>query len=218
MADRLRIAERLRRAREARKFETAAAAAQHHGWKESTYTSHENGTRGLRVAVAREYAKAFRIPLDELVGDAVGAVLADQTPVVGEAAWGVWREMALNSEGLSTATFVPVQQQNDKIRCAVRMADTSADKSIPQGDFAIYQELEEDEIPDLPVGTLLVLKRLRSDIYETTVRRVTAHGAGSLTLAFHSNDPRFAGSVQVPYSGNSTWSIVGQVVGRYGEL
>jgi phage repressor protein C with HTH and peptisase S24 domain len=53
-------AARLREARRAAGFETAADAVQRFGWKQSTYLAHENGQNGLRPETARIYAKAFR--------------------------------------------------------------------------------------------------------------------------------------------------------------
>lgn len=53
--------DRLRKAREAAGFASAAAAARAFGWTVSTYQSHENGNRDLRPAIAERYAKAFRV-------------------------------------------------------------------------------------------------------------------------------------------------------------
>lgn len=53
--------ERLQQARRKAGFEQAVDAARAYGWSETTYTSHENGTRGLRPDVAARYAKAFKV-------------------------------------------------------------------------------------------------------------------------------------------------------------
>lgn len=58
---------RLQQARREAGYETAADAAKAFGWTPSTYTSHENGTRGLRPEAARRYAKAFRKPEEWLL-------------------------------------------------------------------------------------------------------------------------------------------------------
>lgn len=55
------MGERLRRARVDAGFATAADAARRFGWSPSTYTSHENDTRGLKAEVAARYARAFRV-------------------------------------------------------------------------------------------------------------------------------------------------------------
>lgn len=55
------MGERLRLARTRAGYETAAEAAVAFGWPESTYRSHENGTRGFPAKKAPIYAKAFRV-------------------------------------------------------------------------------------------------------------------------------------------------------------
>ena len=61
-------AEILRAARIARGFASAAEAARHFGWSEVTYTSHENGIRGIRKDAAEKYGKAFGIDPATLLG------------------------------------------------------------------------------------------------------------------------------------------------------
>ena len=53
-------ASRLRHAREQAGFENAADAARRYGWPVVTYRSHENGIRGLKPAIAKKYAKAYK--------------------------------------------------------------------------------------------------------------------------------------------------------------
>lgn len=59
--------ERLRRARAAAGFKTAAAAAAALGIKTPTYTSHENGTRDFGDADAARYSRAFGVAVEWLV-------------------------------------------------------------------------------------------------------------------------------------------------------
>lgn len=58
---------RLQEARAKAGFSGPTEAARAFGWGISTYLSHENGTRGLRPAVADRYAKAFRVPAEWLL-------------------------------------------------------------------------------------------------------------------------------------------------------
>lgn len=53
--------DRLQEARRKAGYETAVDAARAYGWGESTYISHENGTRGIKPRVADTYAKAFKV-------------------------------------------------------------------------------------------------------------------------------------------------------------
>lgn len=55
------LSTRLRIAREAAGFATAAEAAERFGWNYATYAGHENGSRGVRIPVAQRYATAFRV-------------------------------------------------------------------------------------------------------------------------------------------------------------
>src|SRR5262249_48045968 len=59
--------ERLRQARQMAGFDTAAKAARHFGWGQSSYMGHENGTRGIRPRVANKYAAAFGVSLGWLL-------------------------------------------------------------------------------------------------------------------------------------------------------
>jgi hypothetical protein len=52
--------ERLQWARRRAGIEDATTAAKRHGWRVSTYLSHENGTRGIKK-MANEYARAYRV-------------------------------------------------------------------------------------------------------------------------------------------------------------
>lgn len=60
-------AERLRQARAAAGFRTAAAAAAALGIKPPTYSSHENGTRDFGDGDAARYARAFGVAVEWLV-------------------------------------------------------------------------------------------------------------------------------------------------------
>lgn len=66
--------ERLRQARVAAGFASATDAARANGWAPSTYMGHENGSRGLGVDVAKEYAKAFGIEWPALLESAATTV------------------------------------------------------------------------------------------------------------------------------------------------
>lgn len=65
--------ERLQRARELAGYEDATDAAKAMGVAPPTYLGHENGSRGMKPAVAQRYAKFFRVSYEWLtlgVGEA----------------------------------------------------------------------------------------------------------------------------------------------------
>lgn len=73
--------DRLQIARAKAGFESASAAAAAFGWVAATYLSHENGWRGLRVATAERYARAFGVTaVWLLMGDAAISSAAQPAP------------------------------------------------------------------------------------------------------------------------------------------
>lgn len=213
-------ADRLRKARIARGFDSPTAAARHFGWSEVTYRAHENGTRGLRIEAAKRYARAFRVPLGELLGTgAGGSVATESIPVVGSAAWGVWLDMAIAEAGLDEAVSLPIMQDEDAPKRAIRISDNSVNLRIPEGYFAIYREVDADRIPELPIGKLVVVKRRKAGLLERTVRLVARHSGDTVYLSPHSSDPRYTGELPVSHTKmTDAATIVGEVVGIYGEI
>lgn len=59
--------ERLRQARENAGFPHASDAAKRFGWAAPTYSSHENGHRGMTTDAVAKYAAAFRVPVEWLL-------------------------------------------------------------------------------------------------------------------------------------------------------
>src|SRR5690606_19234728 len=87
--------ERLQEVREKAGFRSAMEAAQHFGWGYSTYASHENGSRGMRLDAARKYARAFGVAVGWLLTGNNGAKAPREVmsiPVIGKVAAGVWME------------------------------------------------------------------------------------------------------------------------------
>lgn len=66
-------AQRLRQARIDRGYDTAASAADAHGWSRNTYASNENGNAPFSYRRAKEYAAAFGVS-PEWLYDAAGAM------------------------------------------------------------------------------------------------------------------------------------------------
>ena len=75
------VAQRLKRVRKTRGFETVEAAARAFGWNPTTYAQHERGERGISRA-AQRYASAFRVPVGWLV-NAEGDPFRNSVPLVG---------------------------------------------------------------------------------------------------------------------------------------
>lgn len=83
-------ADRLRRARIARGFGSAAEAARAYGWSVNTYSSNENGNATFSFKKAKEYAAAFWVRAEWLY-DGQGAMSSRSRqgrPIVGKVAAG----------------------------------------------------------------------------------------------------------------------------------
>jgi transcriptional regulator with XRE-family HTH domain len=97
---------RLRQARTAKGFETAAAAADAFGWNRNTYGSNENGNAPFSYRRAKEYAAAFGVR-PEWLYDAAGPMLpsaeAGLVPIIGR--------VGANPEGL--VLFATGQEPGD---------------------------------------------------------------------------------------------------------
>ena len=97
---------RLRQARLAKGFDTAAAAADAFGWNRNTYGSNENGNAPFSYRKAKEYAAAFGVR-PEWLYDAAGPMLpvnaAGYVPVIGR--------VGANPEGL--VLFATGQEPGD---------------------------------------------------------------------------------------------------------
>lgn len=89
--------ERLKQAREARGYRSAAAAAEAMGVETPTYAGHENGSRGLSRVAAR-YAEFFHVSLDWL--------LRGRGPMVTSKRGGFAEPQAPYSTGRKTAPLV----------------------------------------------------------------------------------------------------------------
>lgn len=216
-------AETLRSARAAAGFKSAAEAAKHHDWKVSTYTSHENGTREISKAAARRYARAFRLNEGVLLGFGGGAADVGGERVIhviGETAVGLWRDISLEASEEPRATIrLPDIGKSGRRRQAVRAADNSANRAIPEGEYAIWEPLAPDEIGDLPIGSMVVIDRIRGSLRERTLRRVRDKSGSKIELACHSTEKRFAESISYPSTkSGEKIEIIGRIVGKYAEF
>ena len=215
-------ADRLRAARIARGYETAAEAARVFGWPEVTYTSHENGTRGLRPSVARKYALAFGIAASELLGltKATQHFDADQKiTIVGVVAWGVWRDMAV-AGGITDLGEISVPNTNgSEARRALRITDDSVNQTLGPDGIAIYRPLDEDGLLQVKPGALVVVEQKQGNLCELTIRRVSSVNADHILVMPHSKNPKFTGRLKVPTNPqDENCRIVGQVVAKYEEV
>lgn len=123
MADDKEIGARLKKARLQAGFKTARAASESLGVPYSTYSQHENGTRGI-VREADLYARRFKVSLDWLLrGRASGADLGYDVALVEDTKsppeLTIVQTKTLANKSAPNASFPP------------RYQPFSADKSVP---------------------------------------------------------------------------------------
>jgi hypothetical protein len=208
----------LRSARIARGFATAAEAARYFGWSDVTYTSHENGTRGLRKDTAERYAKAYGIDAATLLGLTSSSlhIDADQgVNIIGTAAWGLWRDTAMQYMGTSVHIDLPRSTKGTPRR-AVLIGDASVDKTVLQDSYAIYEPVLEPAT--IPTGRLVVIRRTRGTLEELSVRRVQSNIDGRLRLTSHSHSPHYHEVITLDLTDPEGVEILGIVVGKYAPL
>lgn len=145
--------------------------------------------------------------------------------VLGEAAIGVWRETTVERlQHISTKNIaVPAMSAKRKgqRRFAVKVADASVDKLFPVGWHVICVALgTAEQAPEhFAVDDVLYIERIRRDLKETSLRRVSATEAARMRLATHSSDAKLKNEITYPPVNGSVEKIVllGKVVGRYGD-
>ncbi|MCP3735652.1 S24 family peptidase [Sphingomonas sp. RP10(2022)] len=180
------MASRLREARNTAGFPSAAAAAAARGWTPSTYTSHENATRGFGVDEAKKYARAFRVnpgwllALDQIKVPEVQ--LLDSDAPVKEVLWvqgavaaGVWREQIAWPKDEWYQIEVGPPPRAGLERFAVRMDGYSMDRTIPPGSNLEAIRVAFGEVSPQD-GDLVIVERRRHDLVEMTCKRLVQNG------------------------------------------
>ena len=140
---------RLRRARE-KHFPSAKEAARFHGWSYDTYAQHENGTRGIKKAVA-QYARAFRVSEGWLLtgeGSPDGPTPAIEVPVISWVSAG----QLVTPETVLDATDAPILLVSDLPASgdwiALDVVGDSMDRISPPGSRIIVSRKERKLVPN----------------------------------------------------------------------
>lgn len=213
-------AEKLKKARLAKGFPHAADAARAHGWPASTYTSHENGTRGIQVEAARRYARAFGLDCGELLGLEGGRPsilkITEDLTIMGSTAIGIWKDTRID-EDQPREKLRGVPRTAPGRRQAVQVVDESVNLSIAPGEYAIYEEISV-ALEDAD-GALLYIQRSRDGLVERSIRRAFRVDPDRLKLIAHSTRPQFTDPIEYPSSqGKEDITIIGRVVGKYAAI
>lgn len=228
--DRQSQSERLRQARIASGYPTAAEAARKFGWNPVAYRHHENATSGYKTEQAAAYAQAFGVTPEWLIfgtGAPPGADIAlafpshlkdaDLTvPVLGEVAAGVWRETPPGLEIDRATEFLPrftAGYPNGARMFGLRVVGPSMNQFYPDGTFVFVVPAAEI---GLRGGDHVVVQRHRIGLTETTIKEVQKED-GQLVLIPHSTDPKFQEPLRyrIDEHDQDGLEIIGVVVGSY---
>lgn len=167
-------AARLRQARLAAGFETAAAAAEAHGWNRNTYASNENGNAPYSWRRAREYGAALGVRPEWLydaqvpaTGAASGAGPAPQAPVIGRVGADPGGEVLL-AGGQAPPEFAPLPPGGTERAVALRVSGHSMRGLADDGALIYFEDQRTPPSPDM-LGQVVVVEL---DTGEVLVKRL----------------------------------------------
>jgi len=163
-------AERLREARIARGFETAAAAAEAFGWNRNTYASNENGNAPFSYRRAKDYAGALGVR-PEWLYDAAGPMRPLLEPgyvrvvgMVGANPEGV----VLFALGQEPTDLAPIPPGGTEKAAALRVAGHSMRGVADDGALIYFEDQRTPPSPDM-LGQVVVVE---TDTDEVLVKRL----------------------------------------------
>ncbi|HSV04008.1 MAG TPA: S24 family peptidase [Phenylobacterium sp.] len=162
--------ERLREARIARGFETAAAAADQFGWNRNTYASNENGNAPYSFRKAKEYAAAFGVR-PEWLYDAAGPMRPTPepgyVPVIGRV--GANPEgLVLFATGQEGGDLAPIPPGGTEKAVALKVVGHSMRGLADDGALIYFEDQRTPPGPDM-LGQVVVVE---TDGEEVLVKRL----------------------------------------------
>ena len=179
------MSERLRTARLAAGFQSAAQAARHYGWNLAAYRHHENGTSGFKSSRAVEYSEAFGVPVVWLlsgkgetdlletkmsVSNADTPGLVQTIPILGDVAAGFWREPGqLGSDDDLPSLQIAIDGYAGVNLYALQVVGPSMNLIYPEGRWVIVAPIDDVGLREQDI---VVVRRSRSGLFETTLKQV----------------------------------------------
>lgn len=171
-------AERLRQARIGKGYETAAAAADAHGWSRNTFASNENGNAPFSYRRAKEYAAAFGVSAEWLY-DAAGPMLAATAsglvPVIGQVGANP-DGTVLYAHGQDPAELAPIPPGGTDQARALKVVGHSMRGLADDGALIYFEDQRTAPTPDM-LGQVVVVE---TDTDEVLVKRLLRGSRGGL--------------------------------------
>lgn len=153
---RRRQGERLQRARKAAGYRSAREAALENNWPESSYRTHEGGTRTIGLDDAERYARRFRaagvkVTAKEILfdGEAPSTVTASTVPLVGYV--GAGGEAQFLSGGERDHVPAPEGSTERTVAVEIRSPGADLDRWV-----VFYDDVHRQVRPDL-IGKLCMI-------------------------------------------------------------
>jgi len=161
---------RLREARTANGFETAAAAADAFGWNRNTYASNENGNAPFSYRRAKEYAQAFGVR-PEWLYDAAGPMRPTAepgfVPIIGRV--GANPEgLVLFATGQDAGDLAPIPPGGTDKAVALQVVGHSMRGIADDGALIYFEDQRTPPTPDM-LGHVVVVE---VDTDEVLVKRL----------------------------------------------
>lgn len=216
---RMEPCQRLKQAREAAGFESASEAATALGVALSTYTQHENGTRGIPKARAKQYAQRFGTSPEWLLfgrGEATKAApipIRRLIPVLGGVQAGAWTAIPEQEQEPESMIPMVLPAYEAANLYALRVIGPSMNLHYPEGTLVIVCPAAEAGIRE---GDHVIVRRERPGEVETTIKEVVQERDG-IALWPRSTDPAHKRPIMLksePDADNGV-EIIGVVVASY---
>lgn len=162
--------QRLREARLAKGFETAASAADAFGWNRNTYASNENGNAVFSYRRAKEYARAFGVR-PEWLYDAAGPMSPAQAdgfvPIVGRVGANP-DGVVLFATGQDAGDLAPLPPGGTDQARALHVVGHSMSGVADDGALIYFEDQRTPPTPDM-LGHVVVVE---TDADEVLVKRL----------------------------------------------
>jgi DNA-binding XRE family transcriptional regulator len=164
--------DRLRQARRAQGFRTAAAAADAFGWNRNTYGANENGNASFSYRRAKDYAAAFGVDADWLYDASTPYPAPPQTsvkmaPIIGRV--GAAPEgMVLFATGQTAGDLVPIPPGGSDKAVALQVVGHSMRGVVDDGGLIYFEDQRTPPTADM-LGHVVVVE---TDTDEVLVKRL----------------------------------------------
>ena len=181
MGTELRAA-RLKEARKAAGFKTAAGAAEHFGWNRNTYSSNENGHAPYSYATAKRYAQAFGVSAQALYDGAPapdpdaadGKPRGRLAPVIGRV--GADTEgRVLFATGQDAGEFVPLPPGGAQRAVALRVVGHSMRGVADDGGLIYFEDQRIAPTPEM-FGHVVVVETAEGEVLVKRLLRGSLKG------------------------------------------